>query len=508
MAFLDKLLSLFGGNQDPEKGKKNRLKQLVKEISGSKYARFYKPKSEEADGSLGKWFYDIYKIVSPAQVFMANAAKSALLKQIAAEAFFDKNLLEINRRISAEFIEQQAKTAAVKDIVHQLKKDTAALTAAFDSERVGAIDRCYNLILAFIQFVSFDFFFTLKKFDGNISERNFTYQPKFTPVRGEYLTDDLKDFLEVSAGIDPDQDWKNALRVLKNYKNGMDVVPLEQWTRLLASLRDVRKSGILELMIRHISKDPLWVSRPSPQEEYIADAYLESRRAGAKEAVDKLVNAKRNAQIDVLVKTVFGAAETDRMKYYSEKGNEIYAKKGFDGFLFARGLNYLRAFLLDHFKKDIRELCDILLIRGQWTEAVLAQQMSGGFHKIMEMSDTLISFDESFSDNGENGARLKAAIVKADRDKSQARYVTLILKTGNEEAQGMMNTSAQALINIGKNLKNLIDDYQKNPHELIMNWRELEGASEVPIGQRMAETYKKIYYFVQMMQLLSKPGEE
>jgi hypothetical protein len=506
-ALFDKLFSLFGGAKDPESGKKRQLKQLIKDLSKNKYARFYRVKQEEIDGSLGKFFYDIYKTVSAAQVFLQNAAKSAQIKRVVAEAFLDKNLQEIKGRISAESIEERAKTTAVKDLAKQLGEDITAFSAAFDSGRIEAIDRCYSLILTMVRFVTFDFFFLVKKFDPNITERNFTYQLKFAPVRGEYLSDELKDFLDISFAVDPDKDWKNALRVLKIYKNGVDVVAADQWSRLLNHLKEIRRSNILELMIRHIDKDPLWVSSPKLPDEHIAETYLEEKRTEARTAVDKIVNAKKNAQVTTLAKTIFGSAEIERAKYYTEKAGEIYLKKNFDGFIFAAGINYLKAFLLDHFKKDIRELCDLLLIRGQWSVPVLAQQMSEFFHQIMNLSDELIAFDETLSDTGENGSRLKTAIVKADRDKSQARYVTVILKSVNESAQGLINTAAQALIGIGKNLKNLLDDYQKSKRELIMNWKELEGASETPLARQIADTYKKIYYFIQMMQILSKPAD-
>ncbi|MDR0877484.1 MAG: DUF5312 family protein [Treponema sp.] len=506
-AFLDKLFSLFGGGNDPEAGKKRQIKQLVKNLSGNKYSRFYRPKTEEIDGSLGKFFFDVYKVISSAQVFMQNAAKSAQLKQFTAEAFLDKNLLEVRSRLSPESIEERAKTADVKALAKSIKDDLNTLSAAFDTNRIGTIDRCYNLILALSQFVAFDFFFLLKKFDANITERNFTYQPRFAAIRGEYLLDEIKDFIDVSFAVDPDQDWKNALRALKSYK-GMDVVVYEQWIKLLNLLRDVRKSGIMELMIRHIQKDPFWVSKPKLNDEHIAEWYLDERRTGARAAMDKILNAKKNAQIAALAKTIFGTTEIEKTKFYTEKAGEIYTKKNFDGFVFAAAINYLKAFLLDHFKKDIRELCDLLIIRGQWTVPALYQQMSENFHQLMGLSDTLIAFDETLSDTGENGARLKTCIVKADRDKSQARYVTLILKNVNEEALGLINQAAQYLIVVGKSLKNLLDDYQKPKHELVMNWKELEGVTEVPIDQRIAGAYKKIYYLIQMMQFFAKPAEE
>jgi hypothetical protein len=72
----------------------------------------------------------------------------------------------------------------------------------------------------------------------------------------------------------------------------------------------------------------------------------------------------------------------------------------------------------------------------------------------------------------------------------------------------MINTAAQNLIIIGRNLKTLLEDYQKKPAELIMNWKELESVSESPVVSRVTETYKRIYYFVQLLQFYAGPVEE
>jgi hypothetical protein len=99
-------------------------------------------------------------------------------------------------------------------------------------------------------------------------------------------------------------------------------------------------------------------------------------------------------------------------------------------------------------------------------------------------------------------------MLKVDRDKGQRKYIAIILKTVNNEAQRMINGASQNLIAIGRNLKNLLEDFQKKPAELIMNWKELESQSEAPLPQRIAEDYKKLYYFVQLLQFYAGPVEE
>ena len=72
----------------------------------------------------------------------------------------------------------------------------------------------------------------------------------------------------------------------------------------------------------------------------------------------------------------------------------------------------------------------------------------------------------------------------------------------------MINRAVPSLIVVGKHFKMLMDDYQKKPFELIMNWKELTLTSKAPLIQRITAAYKKINYFVQLMLLETRPPEE
>ena len=53
---------------------------------------------------------------------------------------------------------------------------------------------------------------------------------------------------------------------------------------------------------------------------------------------------------------------------------------------------------------------------------------------------------------------------------------------------------------IGKTIKQLIDDYSKEKHLIVQNWKELEKFIEEPMKEFSIKIYKKIYLFVQLMQ--------
>jgi hypothetical protein len=504
LAFLEKLFSAFLGSIIPEARKRKQLKQLTKDLAGNRHVKFYHPRHREVDPSLGKFFYEIYQTLSHAQVFLQNASRSAQLKQLTVESFLDIKYLDARQRLNADYVTERAKTIPITEVSKLLQEDLTFLSTAFDDNFITEVDRCYNQILALIGLANFDYFFFLKKFDPYLIERNFNYQPKFGPAPGQLISDQLKDFLNASYAVDPDEDWETPIRILKLYKDGMDAVVLEQWNHILSQIREIKRSGILELIIRHIDDNPAWELDTKDDYVHIAREYLEGRRIEVQDALNGFVNAQKIAQINYLASTIFGDPGIKRARYYTEQESEAYVKKEFEGFIYAAGINYLRVFLVDMFKQDIQGLCELLLIRGQWSSIELSKEMSDYYHQILDLNDQILAFDESLSEEREYGSRLRAAIAKVDRDKSQARGISHNLRLVNDQALELINAAAKALIVIGKNLKSIYEDYQKDFHEFIYNWRELESLSEAPLLQQISYTYRQIYNFIQLLQLLSK----
>lgn len=505
-AFLGKFLSFFHGSTEGEGGKKRIFKRLAKEISASRHSRFYKPKSALIDPSLGAFFYEMYKTVARVPASLQNAARSDILKEITLESFLDIKYLDARQRLNADYVTRQAQVLPIPEVSEALRKDLELLSSAFEGTLIADADECYNQILALVQLASFGFFALLKKFDSNFAEGDFNYQPQFHPVPGEALSEELKDFLELSAAVDPDGDWTMALRALKICKNGIDVVIPGKWKNLLSQLREIRKSGILELMIRHIDHDPGWQSMPKEIDEHIARNYLDNRRIEVRNAINGCVNAQKNAQAYELAALIFNDPKIKSTRYYTEEHSEIYTAKNFEGFTYIEGINYLKVFLFDIFEKDILPFCEMLIIRGQWAEAEQSQKMSDCYRELLEICDKLAAFDDSLSEEGAYGAQLRSAIARVSRSKSQARTVTHTLRFVNAQALDLINTSARVLISIGQILKNIYEDYPREFHEFILNMGDLNPMTEVPMLQHILNTYKQIYNFIQLMHIISRPA--
>jgi len=500
---VEKVISFFSGDsaETSLSDKEVVLKQRLKDLTENKYARFYRQKTDEADPSLGQFFYTLYKMILPIRTFMQDIAQTTRLRQIVLEAFMDASIVETARRLSPAVIEERFKTTPPAELITQIRADIDKLTAGFDSNRINGVNRCYDLVTVVFQLAHFDYPALLRKFDSNFTEGPFSGDPKFFPVKALSVAKEIGDFLAVSQNISPDSDWKALLKLLKSCA-GKELISEEQFAQILIGLRDVINSKVLELIVQYGSKNPVWTCKPKIPDEHIGENWLEARTSKAQECIDKINEAETNKQIAVLLKEIFdNTEELDRLENYSVAKSDVYRRKELSYFVYAKGLNYLSVFLSDYMDKEIRELCDILLIRGQWTNNAFSKEMSEALHELLDMPEAVSRLDAALVDDGSDGSRLKAALLRFDRDRTQARYINSIIESINETALELINTFIEQISIIDKHLKSLVDDVPKKHPEMIVNWRELSMFSKDPLAQRIVDDSKKVSCFIELMNL-------
>jgi len=503
---LNKVIHLISRDGDGS-DKDILIKQTVKEVSQNKYARFYRARQYEADPSLGQFFYSVYKIVYPLQVFLKDPVRDARIRQITLESFLDKPTMALVKRLSTDEIEMRRETSG-DNFAKELEEDLASLHAGFDNPKIAAADKCYNMIASMRQFAFFKFGPMLRKFDPEYKDGDFASPTKFVPADMNLLMPDLGVFLSVLPAQEKMEDWKTVFDILKYCKGGTDVIPLTQWNSLLVSLNDLRQSRILELLGRIAAGNPILEFKAIIPHETLSASWLDQKTAEVREILNGIAENQRSSRISILEQEVFGNLATTRLSYYTVDKGRILHDKGLVEYDYAQALNHLITFIEEFMNKEIYELCDLILIRGQWTNIPASRDMSEAFHKVLEMPAEIHELDESLAESGSNGPRVRGAMLRVDRDKSQARYINSIIAGINDDALDIINNAVTSLIKIGKHFKLLLDDSERKSFELIMNWKELIAVTRTPITPRLASVYKRLNYFVQLMGLEIRQGEE
>ena len=499
---MDKVFSFFSGDGMTD-DKQNMLKSIAKELGQSKYARFFRVKSEEADPSFMSFLFSVYKMIYPIKSFMKDERKMAQFKQLTVETCIEDKIKETISRLNTAYLDEQAKVMKGEQLIASIQADIDLLTSQFDYTHIKKVNNRYEMAGTLNQFVRYNFAGLFKKFDTHYIDGSFIVEPKFPAIKVVLIIDQIGDFLTATQSLKPEDDWTSLLELLKSIE-GLELINVDHFTKMITTLREIHTSKILELMVQYTLRNPVWQWKHTVFNETVGEAWLESKRTEAYGYINKINNAKKNSQINALTKEIFESADLTRLEFYNVQLSEALRKKNVDHYIYAEGFNYLKAFMDDFILKEIRELCDILLIRGQWTNNTMSREMSESLHVLLETPASINDFDIVLSDDGADGSRLRAAMMRADRDPTQARYINSIVGKNNAQALDIINEAVQALIVIGKQLKNLIEDIQKKHPELLINWREVNLASKEPIPQRMVAGFKKINYFIQLMHLCTQ----
>ncbi|MBN2443487.1 MAG: hypothetical protein JXJ04_19145, partial [Spirochaetales bacterium] len=500
--FFKRIFDMILGKSDPKWEKRRLLRDIDKSIRRMRQ-KYYSPRNYSVLPQLAKFFYEFYKTLGPAKTLVQHADSSGALKIIVIESFLSSEHSELKNRFKEEAIRERVKITDTKKLTEELKQELLDFFSGFDAEKIRLINAHYNFLRKFLNLAHFDYYFLLKKFDSNLPEGNFFYKPSFEAVNGEYIVDELKDFLDVALAIDESINWNIILDILKEYR-GVEVVSRNGWQKLLTRLKEIQRTKILELILQHIDNDPFYKPNPHIQFIKIVEPYLSKIKTQTELTIQKLAKEKQGIKIEFLCNKIFGTTSVLRMKNYNEQKNEIFKKKMLGGFIHITPINYVKAFLIDYNKKTIRDVVDLLIVKGKWTTNILSQQLSDSFQQLSDITEELLEFDEALSDDSPDGTKLKNMAMRADRDKKANRLLRQMLKETNDTAKKIMYDAAQGLIILAKNLKALLDDYSKQPHELIINWKEIDTHTDNTIKERIINIYKHIYYFIKLLQIYNR----
>ncbi len=493
---ITRVMDMFG-SADSEADKKRFLKKVYKNLTQTK-VKFYKFGSDEALPQMAKFFFELYKVISPAQGLFRNVKNPNAYKNMIINYYLTDEQKDIELRLGEEAILEMSKKFPLKELTEHVNRDLSTYLSFFSEEKIAKIDYSFSQLTQFIDFCSFDYYFLLKKFDSALQEDNFNYQPHFAPIRAEYIVEDLKEFIDVAWQLQFEANWSQIFTIIKD-SMGVQPINAPVWNKVLNRLRKFQSLGVFEMMIQLIAKDPGYKAVITESTHNIIDAHLSTIKNTTEAALNKIKLEQKSSKIDDLLSAIFGTTNVLRLKYYSDDATAMLQKKSIGGYTYAAPLNYLKAFLNDYFKKTVREFADLVLVRGQWVSSNLAAPMSETYHELLNLSEKITEFDENLGEEGVAGVKIKTYFARADRDREAKNILKTLVRDTNEEAQNMLVSASKNLIVVAKHTKMLLEDIEKKKPELIINWAELVHFSDKPIKEQGVDVYKKIFHFVTLM---------
>lgn len=497
--FIQNLIATIFGSSSPEAELKRKLKNIAKDFSKTKYHNFYKPATLEAMPPFAKLFYDIYKLISPAQLmFHANPNMNVYKHQIINYSLSEKQV-DLLAHFDENKITELSKSIPFEKIKKQIEEDLNTFTNEFDDKKITKIENLYKCLVFFKDFCNFDYYKLIKRFNSSLQENLFSTVPTFDKINAEYIVEDLQDFCTVAYSITDDTlVWSDLFDFLKS-THSSEIIGLNNWKKIVAKVRSIQASQAFEMMVQHITRKPNYQTKIRDNLAELTETYIEKIRKDTNATITKVGSQIKQSMASSLAQQIFGPKEINLLSNYNESHNEVFAKKNLSTFIYSEPLNYLKAFILNFVKTDLREYYDVVVIRGQW-DTELSSPFSNSYEEIINTLDNITKLDNSLAENGTAGIKIKTLLPKTAHDSGAENIINRIINDSNEDARSYLLTSTQGLITIGKTIKQLIEDYMKKKPTLVANWKELEKYISQPMKEFSVNIYKKIYLFVQLMQ--------
>ncbi len=501
-----RIFQLFFPKDDIEAIKKRHLKVIAKDISKSKFSKWYKSGAQELLPAAGRFFYEIYTVVGPAQPLLSGSASSKVLKAITVEQSFSKQQQELRNRLHIDVIEKRSESLSVKELTAQVKHDLKLFLHSFDDKKIKEIDTLYQHLNEFIQLVLFDYYYLLKKFDTALPEHRFSYTPNYSPATGSLAVEELKDFAAILYGLSFEANWEKVFEIITAHKN-VQPVNIKEWKKTIAHLQELRRSNILERLIQHISETPSYSITISVHNEKITNAYIKKMKHDIETTLKKIAETKKTSTAATLAQQIFGNEVPSGTRYYHTNSNTAFKKRNLAGYLYPDALNYLKSFLVDYFKSDIRTLADLLFVRGQWSHPERLSEYTDSYHTLIQLSTTVVEFDESLSEASDMAVRFRTLLSRMEREPEAAARIKRYLSEVNGSAADILKTGVKHIIVLGNAIKACITDYDKPHRSLLRNWKEIEHHADRPIRHWMEDAYKKMYHFITLERILLSKEE-
>jgi len=491
------IMNLFNGSS-PEAEKKRKLKAIAKDLSKTKFHNFYKPTSSEMLVPFAKFLYEVYKVISPAQLMFKTTNNTPIFnRQIISFCLSDKQL-ELLETLSEENIVEKSKKMDFAVLKQAVESNLEQFSSTFDAEKITVIENLNTAFWTFRDFCCFDYYFALKKFSSSLTEHTFSSTPNFENVNAEYLLDELKDFIAVAYEITGDINWAPLFDFLKmSQKN--EFVSVNVWKKITARMKAIQMSNAMDMIIQLISKDPKYQTKVEINVKPIAENFLDKLHEETKATLDKIQSEQKSNKTASFSQAIFGGVINQYIRYYTEGMNNVLSKKELNTFEYTEPLNLLKQFILEFVKRDIHEYYDVVVVRGQW-DSTLAAPFSNCYQELLKISDEITSFDEELDEMGPIGSKIKTLLPKTAHDPGAESIINRLVNDANEQAKSFMLTCTHDFVTIGKTMKQLIEDYARPKHVIVQNWKELEKFIETPMKDFSVGIYKKLYLFVQLMQ--------
>jgi hypothetical protein len=499
----DKILEIVTGHNNEERRKSKKLKNINKDLSSLKF-KFYNLKKDQVQPAFGQFFYEVYRMSQNLTKYFDVKIHSNTIKQFLFDSIIPKKQLEIKQSLEKGHIEELLKeTKDIKKSLEIIKSKLNEFVKSFDPEVVKVINTTYNQIADLSSLTNFDWFMLIHKFDSAIEEGNFNYKPNYEFLDGKYIIDELISLNDYLYSLNLNLDWKNVFEYLKSISQDDGIINILK--KFIQILKLLKRDEYLDKMIKLILKDPNFKPKQFNSKNKIVQDYIHAFQMEIQNTVQYLIKEMNKDKINKLLMEIFRSTVIVRLKNYLSKLTDILLNKGLNsGFNYIEPLNYLKAFLLDICKGEIKPRIDLLIIKGTWDTNTHSGEYSSILSNFNILSDRIIEIDNRCGEDELYGREIKRLYGLVKHDPKARIILKKVLGKIDTEVFQILTESIVFFINAAEKIKVLLDDFDSKAPSILINFHKIKWEFAGDVKTNLIEIYKKMHNMVILLRNYTK----
>lgn len=505
-SIFDKIIEFITGFTSDERIKIRKLKEINKKLKHLKFS-FYNYKKDQILPAFGNYLYELYRMCQNISKFMDTKKHYTSIKQFIFEMYSTDKQKKLKYELEREHIDKAIKSSInPKEAINKVKKNIKEYIHSFDHDMIKKINSTYNQIADISNIVNFDWFFLVHKFDSEITETNFNYKPDFEPIEGKYVIDEIitiNDYLET---IDFNKDFKNVIEYIKTVSDDEGHVSILR--NIIKNSKTLKKNEYLFHLVRLIQKDPFFKPQTFPNKAKVVQDYIYNFQVEIQQIVNRSLKELKKSKIDRLLMDIFHKTAIVRLKHYSDRLNDLMIKKSVVGFKHIEPLNYLKAFLLDFCKGEIKPRIDSLLIKGTWSTHTLSSEYSSLLEQFNKLSDKILEFDEQCSEDERYGKSIRKLVFAVKHDPNALSMLKKTVYKVDSEATQLLFQGINLFLSASTKIRELIDDANSKSSSIIVDIDKIKWDFNGEIVEELSEILRKLNNFNSLLRTFVKESKE
>ncbi|HZK20460.1 MAG TPA: DUF5312 family protein, partial [Treponemataceae bacterium] len=358
----------------------------------------------------------------------------------------------------------------------------------------------------FISVCNFNYINCLHLFDSSffIDQEN---EPSFAPVEIATLETILLDFYFITANLTIDGALARAvLAIIRIAKKE----PLSAQTShaiithiktIRAVINQILTSETLTHLLCLIKQDPSF----EPQAMVSNKKYLEKYKNKAKQQFaaeeNRIQSEIQDEKLSTNITKLFGKSNLNPLKGYTQELNVFLQENSPCSFLWITPLEIIKNFLDKYFNENITSLLNDIVVEGFFLNPMYKTSFSSLVYTCSEFSNTIATFEESFSQSGPNSTALIKGYVKdSKKDSEFEKNLQMLIDSVNKKAKDMVQTISGNLAQLHTNIQRVLADSKQSSPEEIENIKVLlQSTRNYDKTEFLERNLQKWHMFIEIM---------